>query len=503
MAVVNHNLQEGDFQVVNRIFRNSATFVFLFVVAYLLSGCSSTKSETVDLQDTQSNDNLIGITQEATLVDILPTQTPTSIASLTRIEPGTPTRVILPTETMTATPTLAQSQYPTSTIYKILPEAYAWSKLMLLNGELQIDEGSQNTITSVQEPRSPANGQLHAFSYYSDQVAYWTRTNPSELWISDVALEEPRQIYTDREGLYVSRGSLPTENLQQVRWSPDDRHLITYASPGRRTHLIYHLETGQLEEWYWLCQDVVISPQTGRLAVLCTIDDRLNFSSENTYAIMEWEDSIWYTSERPERIISQSLPDGTIPWRFSADGTLLAYFDPNDSGHYLSIATVNGDIRRILPGSSPLQQDQSMNTFETQYYAAWPERYLGFFRWSSDGKMLLALMLGNVQHPCRTRQSVEGNDLRESLCWQVVDVTTGDVLWTDIDSEKTLFRDEFAKSTIRIIQAEFSPNGKMIAVHGQYFSNHLLAVVDLNTSIARRLFPLPVGQIHWASKADE
>lgn len=475
----------------NRIFHNSAIFVFTFIFTYLLLGCSSTQTEATNPRNTQNDESITWITKEPTSASILSTQIPTSTILPTQLES--------PTVQIIATPTLSQSQGELGTIYKIIPEAYAWSNLTLINGQLQIDEGSDNIITSIQDPYSPANSQLLAFSNYSHQIAYWTQTNPSEFWLSDVAYKQPRQIFVDTEGTYVPAGALPTEYLQRLSWSPDDNHLITYASSKSQTHLIYHLETGELEEWYWRCQDVIISPQTGQIAVLCIDDDQLNFNVENTYAIIEWGGEIWYTSERPEHILSQALPDGTIPWKFSADGTQLAYFDPNDSEHHLSIASNNGDIRRILPGSSPLQQDPSVDTFETQYYAAWPERYLGFFRWSPDGKMLIAHMLGNESNPCRTRQSDEGNEVYDSLCWQVVDVETGNILWTDTDSEETLFRDEFAKSTIRIVQAEFSPNGEMIVVHGQYFGDHLLAVVDLTTSIAHRLFPLPIIQIHWAS----
>lgn len=490
----------------NHVSCNRKIYMLLLVIAYpiIFIGCSSTNPATNNAHNVQRNDGLTEAvaTHKSTLVATPPVQSPSPTALLTQGVISSPTNTVLPTETPVATPPRSPSRGNLGTIYKVFTEAYAWSNLLRLQGELQIEEGSQNTITSSQAPHSPANGQLHAFSHYSDQIAYWTRTDPSEFWISDVAYERPHQILADAEGTYVRRGSLPTENLQQLQWSPDDRHLLVYTSSRTTPHLIYHLETKEIEEWYWLCQNAIVSPRTNELAVLCIADDHLDFDPENSYAIMEWGGDIWYTPDKPDTVLSPALIDGTIPWRFSTDGQLIAYFDPHDPGAHLLIADAEGNVRRLLPNSSLLQQDQRITEFETQYYKSWPERQLGFFRWSPDNELILAYALGDTDHPCRLLQYSEESQFNESPCWQVVEVTTGEVLWTEKNSADTLFRDEIEKSRMRLVQAEFSPNGQMVAVRGQHLGNYLLAVIELDTFVAHRLFPLPLTQFYWASTTD-
>lgn len=487
----------------NMLDKNLQLIWLLIILVYLVS-CSEKESGGVGVDERiiPSNTSPATMPIEHHTPPAGSLQTPTSppLTLLTQEIPVKPTSFpVQLTETPMATPTMPLDRNDLGAIYKKFSEAYGWSNVFFLLGQLHVEEGSQNTLTSYQAPHSPANSQLYAFSHYSDQIAYWSQVDPSEFWVSDVAYRNPYQIILDTEGVYVPRQALPTEHLQQLQWSPDDKHIITYMIPGTKPHLIYHLETNELEEWYWLCQDVIISPRTDQLAVLCTADNRLDFSPRDSYAIMEWGGSIWYTSERPDVVLSQVLPDETIPWRFSADGQQIAYFDPDDLGGHLLIADAHGNLSQFLPDSSLLQQDKRFTDLAVQYYQTWPEKDSGFFRWSHDGEQLLVYALGSPSYPCRLILDFETNELFEAPCWQVVEGATGRVLWTDLDSEETLFRDEVEKSSMRLVQAEFSPDGKMIAVSGQYFSDQLLAVIDLDTSVAYRLFPLPYAKIYWAN----
>lgn len=469
-------------------------WLLIFVVVCLTGGCS-----TISDEKKRHDDDLVvsSTPHEVISNSARPTIVPKGTIISNHEASSTPTPLSTKQSATSVTiPTPPIGSYNLGTIYQFFPQAYAWSDLMIVNGELQFDDWSSNALNGYQLPYSPSNSRQVAFSHYSDQIAYWTLTNPSQFWISDVAYEHPRQIFVDTEGIYVDSESLVKDRIE-LRWSPDDRHIIVYMPSEAKTHLIYHVEADEIEAWYWLCQRVIISPKTNQLAVLCTLDERFDSSVEKAYAIVEWEKDIWYTSELPNALLSQALPDGTVPWRFSADGQQIAYFDPNDPGSHLLIADAKGNLRQLLPGSSLLQRDPRITEFESQYYESWPERFLGFFRWSRSGEQVLAHVLGTSERPCRSLRSSE-DKFYESPCWQVVDLATGRVLWSDVDSKETLFRDEFEESTIRLVQAEFSPNGDMIVVRGQHFSDQLLAVIDLNTSVAYRLVPLPYAQVYWA-----
>lgn len=451
------------------------------------------------------NDDDVALTGMPTAVSSLtptaattPTLRSTPTTPATRMTPTVTTSVVTVPPTEELSPTATKAVRGLGRVYQLYKGgAYAWSDLTLVDGELEVRDGDNaHALFGDESPHSPANPVEFAFSHYSDQVGYWTKTYPSELWVSDVAYEQPRRVFTDSEGLYVGASYLPVGEMK-LAWSPDDRYLITYTSEPMTPYLIYDSQTGKIEDWYWLCQDVIRSPRTDQFAILCRLDEDRGFTPENAYAILEWGGDIWYTSQPPENLLSRALPDGTLPWRLSADGQQLAYFDPDDPEEHLLIADADGSVRRFLPGGSVLQRDERITNFETQYYKGFSEREFGLFRWSQNGELILVYALGNPERPCRQIADSQTGKLYEEPCWQVLDAETGAVLWTDLDSAETLFQDEFELTSMRLNYAVFSPNGEWIAIRAQYFSYELLAVVDLKTHVAYALFPIQYAEIYW------
>lgn len=429
--------------------------------------------------------------------------TPTSPPSPTTLPSAPANTIIPPTQTSlapTITPEIITTIPPTSTpimlslgrIYELdIVGLFAWTELAYNVTTGEIAQQASNSIYSSDDPSSPANSKQFAFSFYSDQIAYWTATTPGELWISDLAYTNPQQILIDKEGIY------PSDDIKLI-WLPDDQHLILYASSTEAPTLIYHVQTGTWEPWPWLCDSVILSPQSDNLALLCPAVTENNHTSSELYAIVEWGGNIWYSSEPLIEVIAQALPDGTIPWRFSPDGQQLVYFHPDDSTASLNIFSTSGN-QKFLPGSSLLQNNPDMTNFEIPYYQSFPERGFGFFRWSRDGKLVLLYALGSLEHPCREREDFETGELFIAPCWQVFDRRTHKVIWTEADAEDNLFADEFEKRQMWITQAEFAPDGEMIVVRGQYFSHEILAVIDLKTSQVTHLVPLPYAHVYWAN----
>lgn len=463
-------------------------YYFLVVFfALLLASCTPAQitpqvTETVTLTATPS------ITVQSTNPPSLPT-----IAAPTPYPSQTPI--------ISSTPTVSESIITNGVLVQFFI-AYLWGKVQLqFQNDQLTDVIYDPTIVDERLNLSydPSESLSFSFSHYSDQIAYWTPEYPSTLLIANIRLEQFQPVFTDTNGLYVQEELLVSTQDLRLSWTPDDQHLIVYSPNPERPHLIYHLASQEIDNWFWLCQSVIISPKTSQLALLCPIDLTKQSPPSEKYAIIEWNDEIWFTSETPLTIISQPLPDGTILWSFSEDGQQVAYLDPADSTYSLLLTDASYQVRSLLPGSSILQLDKGLLDLdiESPYYKGVMANR--FFQWSRDGELLLALVLGQQPNGCRQLMNSEVNILFETPCWQVVKPSTNQVIWTEKDSITTLYPSQEVRQTMELDKVEFSPDSKFIAVHGYYFSNQLLAVIDLQSFTAYQLQPLQYAQIYWGN----
>lgn len=479
---------------------NKILFIFNVLVLIMVVSCVPISNSF-----TQAPEQPVTISAIPSQSPILPTPTliPTSFLATPRITPTYPTIPPSPTITPTifATPELTELVMRHGTLAQFYT-VYTW-------GEVQTLSQNQQITAIHYEPHiidfrnelvpNPVSSVSFSFSNYSDQLAYWSYEYPSTLWVSDIRLQNPQAIFVDSNGLYVPEDLLSAQDLR-LFWSPDDQHIIIYSPNPEIPHLIYHLNSGKVDEWYWSCDSVFISPRTDRFALLCPLDLTKKHLLQEMYAVIEWEGEIWFTSSLPLEIVSQPLPDEnkTIPWSFSPDGQQLAYFDPLDTTNSLWITDATGHVISLLPTRSILQPNKDLLAVGIEspyYYGVYRNK---FFRWSPDGQLLAVVALDNETNDyCKPLIGIEG-EFYIPPCWQVVDLSVGKVMWSETSSIETLFLTDFERQRLRVDDIDFSPDGTMIIVHGDRSSSEqLLAIIDLRTFIAYRLTPLQYAKIYW------
>ena len=115
------------------------------------------------------------------------------------------------------------------------------------------------------------------FAHFADRLVHKSgREAPYQLLLANLALEDERVIRDDVASYYAY-------------WSPDDWHLIFVPDGNPASGSIYHIKTNTWEAWpYNDCNQVAVSPKTGRLATWC-----LSVSNPDTFAVIEWGGEIW------------------------------------------------------------------------------------------------------------------------------------------------------------------------------------------------------------------
>lgn len=332
-------------------------------------------------------------------------------------------------------------------------------------------------FTSRELVNGPGRGTYHVFSHYSDRVAFWT--DAGTLWVSDIAYRKPEQILLDQSQKHVpeERNLTPWGDINLI-WSPDDQNLFVY-NLDPTLGFIYHVETGQLEEWYWQCDSLIISTQSGRLATLCSKIIGVA-AEEETYAVLEWGGEIWFSDTLPGELFLEPLSDGTAFWQWSANGQQVAYFDPNDPGDHLFIADIQGNTRKLLSGISPFQDSEIAGYQQYEFLSAETP-----FLWSRDGSLLLVDGLGQADSPCPPLISEEADPplVLTWDCWQAVDVNTGQVIWSEVSLLGNLSLDNGGEPVqISVDALTVAPIGRFVAVRGTITSYPVIVIVDLHTS---------------------
>lgn len=337
---------------------------------------------------------------------------------------------------------------------------------------------------------SPAHALLLTFANTKDLVAYWTDSASGQLWISDLAYQEPRLIFSDEANDYRVKDPPNLDYKVKLTWSPDDLHLIVDVPSGSTPDLIYDLQTEVLEPWPWECDQIAFSPRTEHFATWCS-----STSGEARYAVMEWGGEIWYSEQPPaDKLVRgvKLLPPQWIEtllqtWAWSADGQQIAYFDPADFKGYLHIVDASGKHLKVLPGGVK-QAGEITAPADLQ--------------WSQDGQRLLVHAYGSKSHPCPLyRSPVSPNSVASNApCWQVLDTATGNILWTLLDSAEGLMatQSEPADAIVdwKSLMATISPDGKLVALTLTSRPIEYGYVINIDTGEIKDA-PAPVNTMRW------
>ncbi len=380
-------------------------------------------------------------------------------------------------------------------------EYYGWFELVAEDSPfgLILDETDEyNKFTSRDLFDGPGQGTYHVFSHYSDQIAYWTATSPEELWVSDATYQEPQKVLTDSEKRYTpeSGNLLSVDEYLEIAWSPDDLHLFIFNRLEPKLSQIYNLETGVLEDWYWYCDSLILSSQSDRLATLCHRFDGVSKSKE-AYAVLEWGGEIWFSNTLPGDVFLEPTTDGTVFWQWSADGELVAYFDPSDRNGHFFITDALGNIRRLLPGSS-LYKDSEIEGYQQYEFLNSETPFL----WARDKNLILVNGFGSPDEPCPPLVSEEFDPPQAFVwpCWQAVDINTGNIIWSETRLAESLsLQDQGVIVSMSIGDVAVEPNGRAIAVYTTYMHPRIV-VIDLETSQATTVLMFDrIRNIHWGS----
>lgn len=336
-----------------------------------------------------------------------------------------------------------------------------------------------DAFTSLQLLEGPGQSPYQVFSHYSDQIAYWTATNPGELWVSDVTYQEPEMILRDQDEHYVpsSKGEiavLSPEQFIEITWSPDDLHLFLNNHNEPELSRVFHSQTDTLESWYWRCNEIVLSSRSDRLATLCSKMEGVGQVEAAEFAVIEWGGTIWFSDILPGKMFLEALPDGTAFWLWSPGGKYLAYFDPADQEGHLFVSDAQGNVRKLLPGNSPFRQVEGIEFQQYLLLNSSP------FRWANNENLLLINGFGQSNRPCpRLRDEEYGTgDSFEWHCWQLVDVDAEKILWNEMDLAIALEGE--ATMPLGVGDITIAPHSKAIAVYLTYMFPRIV-VVNLET----------------------
>ncbi|MBW8011590.1 MAG: hypothetical protein FVQ83_10180 [Chloroflexi bacterium] len=336
---------------------------------------------------------------------------------------------------------------------------------------------------------NPNDAFEFAFSNYADLIAFWTSGQPGELWLSDLANNDPRLVFIDSEMVCPYDVNYSPGEMIDMRWTFNDMHLFINVVDDPTLNMIYHLQNDTIEAWPYNCDRVAMSSRSGRLATWCVSN-----SSEESFAILEWGGEIWFSEASPLQEIVRLRPDQYQIWAWSSDGEQLAYFDPADPEGYLYIANVDGEIRlQIIPGAAYW----TTNILDNRRRLVEPPSPP--IQWSQDNSRLVIFAHPDQSHQCPTLYLPYGEIHERVPCWQVIDTSTGEVIWTISDSINGLLSSEMSITEVGPYNFEFptiSPDGQLLVIQG-WINRRQLNTIDLQTNEVTNWFDIMYTYMRW------
>ena len=405
------------------------------------------------------------------LPKIIPTTTPTNTASPTPLPTSTSTITPKPSPTSTQTP--SPTVTPTDTAVKITPVPFVSLSDVSIPGRIY---GWVSPFYGYLEPNQPIPEVLNtfpiskeanpgmaaswafAFSSYTSQIAY-IRTTPEQsisLWISDLQLKAPTQVWVDTTG---QSGYSGADDTIFLRWGIRDQFVFLENYPAKVQNstkeifwLVYSIRTQSMIELSGNCNKLILSPQTTMYALACPIGDR--------FVVLEQDGTYWETKTLPERFYDVQN------YAFSPDGEKVLYVDPANSIYLL---TTNDSLTQI-----PVRYSENVWFKDTP------------LQWSLDNKRILILgydAVGEEPH-CVWDTFTE----RVQSCWHLFDATTGERLWWLQQSGSSI--------------ASLSPDGRWVVVdyvnYGEFpIVRELIAYDTTKPNAGKIVWFWVVDAIHW------
>jgi len=462
---------------------------FIFLTCFLLVSC-----QIVNDGSQSPTEQSVSVFEPPTIVTETARPAPSLMASIV------PTSHV-PTNSPTITPQMTAAPIPSAILDKgALFFAgigqYGWFELKAQETlqELVFDDSNSYHEHSTQELIAGPGQSAHIqFSHYSDQVAFAKLTSPGEFWLSDVTYRQSENIFVDTEQKFSDPVS--TWGSLRIAWAPDDLHVFLYHLTKPELSLVYDLKTSQLDNWYWSCNSVVLSPQSGRLATLCPkMFGITEAQTQKAYAILEWGGAIWFTDELIREPFLQPTSDGTFLWQWSSDGQSLAYFDPEDIYGHLLISDSQGNTTQLLPGISVFKEPEQQ---EIRYLPPIGETFI----WARNAPILLVRGYspdGELCPPFVTPYD-PGLFILSWPCWQMVDIDSGKVVWSEKNIIESLFALEGGEPLIRVSMGDIaiSPDGRLVAF--RIFDPHRLILADSITAQLVIIAYNAIDRLYWTS----
>lgn len=410
-----------------------------------------------------------------------PTITPPALAIITPISTLTPIPTYLPSSTSETWPNSPAGLYGLmrdGTVYHFYPRQ--GDQLVYEQRQAWSGEGS------------PGRSLYMQFAHSADRLAYWTIGLPGKLWVSDLTIKKPALIFTDTRRLYpVDYASYPDE-LINLQWSPDDLHLMVNVQERPELSLIYDLRSHILEKWPYLCNQVAMSPRSGRLATWCA-----STTTTPGYAVVEWGGEIWFSDAAPTPLLTGQHEGNIQTWAWSADGGQIAYFDPTDG--YLYIANAKAKVR--LKSKTASAYWLAASGFKFGATAIEPPS--SPLAWSEDQSRLVIYAIGDEKHQCPSvYQQAVGSVVKKVPCWQVIDARNGESLWSTSDVVAQALP---AGLAAELTPSDFffpslSPDGHLLAI--SFFNleySRWVYIIDMDTKTIIDDYDFMYDQMRWGS----
>ncbi|MBI3159872.1 MAG: hypothetical protein HYZ26_09770 [Chloroflexi bacterium] len=312
----------------------------------------------------------------------------------------------------------------------------------------------------------PGQAFAIAFARSSPVVAYWIIGQPGRLWLSSLDMSEQKIIFEDMAEEYPNNPQ--NYGRTQLTWIMNDKFLLLDVYERPELTLLYSVETDSTTSFPYLCDRVALSPKTETPSLWC-----LGIDGHPGYLVLEPNGELWQSTSEPSEVIASQPSEGFTEWDWMASGQFV-YFDyTRGSGQ---LAVLDGGRTRHLPilGFANFATKNLIRL--SVWYYSMPTVA------SSGGISPRVLVYGQPLEPsiCPPLK-IADTVFEEGPCWLVVDIETGQIVWSISD---LLNLPEFALS-VGIDINGFSPpklsrDGELLVTYDLFY-NDSTYVISLDT----------------------
>jgi len=212
-------------------------------------------------------------------------------------------------------------------------------------------------------------------------------------------------------------------------------------------------------------------------------------ASGDEAAVVEWGSEIWFTSDRDIPPLAEFDRVRLPAWSF--DGSRVAYVDMMDETNALNIAADDGTSLISLPGLSYLAAEQHALFLP-------PSRPLQFSR---DGNVLLAYGHDPEKSACPQWRNpfTETRTTDVVPCWQVMDVQSGEIIWSLGQSTPIMFPEYLAEKPMEwsVFNAAISADGSQLLLAAARAAQRVVYAVNPQTGEVTGMLDLPVSELRF------